>query len=483
VLCETNYIDADFQSLSSCWYSKSFKQLPNLYCRVHFAKEELTQQTILDNQFQDESYLGYTVLTPLNTGRVGRTVVRPWSCNVEFQGGRCLPLVLSAPSPVHVYGRRLFGRGAPYTSQDAMVIVCAQASIWMALNYMHFRYSRYGLKRVLPDEITKAATENLRWAGRLLPSGGLTAEHIANALSNLGYTPIVDTRREDAYNWNPLNWILKYIDSDIPVIVALWRPPHAIVVVGALLGCNNYSIIEPEERIASLDSWIGGLIVNDDNLGPYKIMPCKEDHLTQLAPHYSDLLPLPNTWKSLDDISALFVPLPQEVSIQARHIDVVLKEQVFRLSAQNKILSRLIEQADEHARPALYRFLLTLLGHVDNDRIVTRSYLIRSMEYLKSINSKGQYPEAIRSFYKKQQFPTYIWVSELYLQSDVQTQSISDRLAYGEVILDATANRFDPSWLFVHVGGSVLHRNVSTEEIGHFAADNIGPYRTWKCDL
>lgn len=482
VLCESNYIDADFQSLSSCWYSKSFKQLPNLCCRVHFAREELSKQTLLNNEFQDTSYLGYAVLTPLNTGRVGRTVVSPWVNTVQSNGDTCFPVFLSAPSTVHIYGRRLVACGAPFISQDAMVMVCAQAAIWMALNYMHFKHGSNGLKRVLPDQITTAATDGLTWAGRLLPSGGLTAEHIANALSNLGHPSIVDTRREDAFDWKPLNWILKYIDSNIPIILALWHPPHAVVVVGALLGCNNYSDISTDDQITSLDNWIGGLIINDDNLGPYKIMPCDEGQLTHLRTEYSDLLPVSGTWESIDHISALFIPLPQEVSIQARHIDVILKQQVFRIRGQNRILSRLLEQADETSRPVLFRFMLTLLGHVDNDRIVTRSYLIPSMEYLQAINNKGEYPKALVSFYKKQQFPTYIWVSELYLQSDIQSQNVPERRALGEVILDASANKYDPSWLFVHVGGLILYRDVSNEEISFTFIENVQQYLTCKAD-
>lgn len=474
-LVERDYIDADFQSQYSFWYSKSFKKISNLCHRIHFFRRTLTLQEIANEKVEKGDYLGYTILTPLTTGRVGRTVICPWTDQIDVAGDVCTPSILCAQSPVHLFGSGLSVEGFPYTSQDAMVMVCAQSAIWMAIQYLHNRYSSYGVKRHYPDDITAAATRYLLWGGRILPSGGLTQFHMVNALSNLDCQPIIDSPTTNSQDWDVANWMVKYLDSEIPILMTLDHPPHAIVIVGALHGMSP-STLPSAANVVGFHHWAKGFIVNDDNLGPYKIMPLTDASFPTLKQSYDDLLPHSTTWKSIAQADGIIVPLPKEISIQARHIDLLVQE-ILSPDPSNFILSELMPDPGKACKDLKY-FIGTLMGDVAGNRIVTRAYLIRSMEFLTKI--KSRYPKQLCEFYSEQQYPLYIWVVELMTQDEVINKQPGSRALYGEIIFDSTANRYDPCWLSVHVADRVVLRNHNTEDVSVVDCKGVTTYLSHK---
>jgi len=230
--------------------------------------------------------------------------------------------------------------------------------------------------------------------------------------------------------------------------------------------------------------WVSALIVNDDNLGPYKMMPRDDTDFGALAENCQDLLPPNWSWNSTDDIHAIIVPLTEEVAIQARHIDWLVKEQVLNPDSENSVLARFLSEATPENENLEY-FLASALGHVPDERVITRAYLARSMEFLGNIRRirdtyPDEYPLPIQAYYDQQQYPTYIWVVELSLQSEVQSKPVDQRLINGEIIFDATANKYDPCWLFVHINGWIVKRILDTEEAQFSNIGNIPPYRSCK---
>ncbi|SYZ71972.1 hypothetical protein TRIP_C20087 [Candidatus Zixiibacteriota bacterium] len=472
VLFEEEYIDSDYQSLYSKWYSKAFKQYSSLCQRLHFFTGDIDLKSLYDGSISDALYCGYSVITPLIRGRVGRTVIKPFQDSIQINQQSNFPVILESPSYAHLFGRRFKVMGCPYISQDVMVMVCAQSAIWMAIQFLHNRYGRYGIQRNFPHEITDAATLYLPWGGRIFPSGGLTVLHMVNALSNLGYSPILDLKSEKTESWAPLNWIVKYIDSEIPIILSIKNPPHAILAIGSLQGSDSFDTITNSSAISSIDNWTSGIIVNDDGLGPYKIMPRIDGQYEFLSQGSDrDLVPAnshdnsdENWWKSMNQVDGVIVPLPKEVSIQARHTDEIVAG-VLRRDADNNVLSRFELQKSNNQFLAYTLDLLPSefpLSSPLDDSVVTRAYLIRSMEFLKRV--KSSYPPKLADFYTKQHYPLYIWVIELMLRSELEKSGPKLRQIFGEIILDSTANKYAPSLFSLHMNGFVVKRDIDSEK-------------------
>ncbi len=475
VAVESDYIDTDYQSLFSMWYSKTFKPYSNLSNRIHFFACEVTDESLRRCDFDKSKYLGFCCLTPLMCGRVGRSVIRPCLRNEEVNGDLIYPEIMTAPSRAHVFGEEYKVYGFPFISQDAMVMVCAQSAIWMALLFLHTKYGRYGVRRNYPHEITEAAGRYLPWGGRILPAGGLTVQHMANALSNLGFTSILDLRQDESQDWNPQNWIVKYLDSEIPVILSTDKPPHAVVALGALHSQKMLSTVKADERLIAADAWVSGLIVNDDSLGPYRIMPLSEEFQAKFkGSAYENLVPDDDGWwHNLDNVDGVIVPLPQEVSIQARHVDDIVAE-ILANDDDNAILAYFLSEMDK-GNATLDYILDVLTRPKVKDRLVTRAYLIRSMEFLKRVQKEG-YPPAVREYYDGQRYPQYIWVVEVMILSEIDDKAPQERQICGEIVIDSTANHYSISLLSAHLCGVVVTRDVDAEITDKKVLGTIEPY-------
>ncbi len=214
VLVEHEYIDMDFRNEYSSLYSKAFKQYTNKCMRLHFFAKRIKDIEFIKNislSLYTLKYLGYVVVRPVTVGKVGRTVLSAQHKKLDPERDYvlCTDLFTS-----HLFGKTFEIKGAPFIQQDSMVMTCAQASIWMAARYMH---QKFGFPCHLPCHITESASASLGWAGRTLPSEGLTVYMMLNALNNMGYSPIFSLKpslheyvgKENKYekaldNWNDI---------------------------------------------------------------------------------------------------------------------------------------------------------------------------------------------------------------------------------------------------------------------------------------
>jgi hypothetical protein len=475
VVLEGDYIDADYASQFSLLYSKSFKRFSNICDRIHFFKGGVDLKEMKEGLSSDviDSYLGYTVLTPLMCGKVGRTVVPTWSIDEYMESRDYYPVFSKADFRAHIYDKEFTISGFPFITQDSMVMVCAQASIWMAAFFMHGRYGRYGIPRHFPQDITEAASRYLPWGGRVLPSEGLLVEHMVNAFSNLGYGPILNLK-PPTQDWiDPLELIQKYVDSDLPVVVILRPLGHAVTVVGYITCRDRRADFNPPTNIISSDGWISALIVNDDQLGPYRIMPTSQNafNIFRESPK-KDLLPRQGWWKMTNEINGLVVPLQREVCIQASHIVVLLKE-LFRVDPENRILQILASFQTATVSPLIEMFLATLLGQTQY-KVVARSFLIRAVEYLNKMENRLN--PKILSYYRDTEWPLFIWVVELSISREYDTKRPNEREVIGEIIFDSTANKYAPSHLCIHLPGILIKRNPHTEDHSIAPIEDDTPY-------
>ena len=475
IVLEEDYVGADYTSQLSILYSKCFKKFDNVCQRVHFFDSEISLENLrqADPGKREHGYLGYSVLTPLVWGKVGRTVLSPWLPSKQMLADDQQPKFCTGNFRTHIHGRQLVVPGAPFIEQDSMVMACAQASVWMAAFLMHGRYGQYGISRHHPGDITEAAAQYLPWGGRTLPSEGLLVTHMVNAFANMGYSPILLLKEAEDWTTDPLDLIQKYVDSNIPVVATLSEPAHAVVVVGGITSNRRRDGFNPDTQILSSDGWTSGLVVNDDQCGPYRIMPTSDAALEAFR-HMPEntLLPPDDWWANSDCIDGLIVPLPKEVCIEASHIGPIL-ELLFSLGPENDLLHSLVDFQRDNPNPFITAFLNSLLPHTP-EQIVTRSYLIRAVEYLDVI--RGKMGRGVVRLYEDIDWPLHIWVVEMSKGSEFDTKVPANREVIGEVIIDSTANRYAPSHLCVHFPGLVIRRDPDTEKSAPIPIEDDKPY-------
>ncbi|HID93516.1 MAG TPA: hypothetical protein EYP60_05405 [bacterium (Candidatus Stahlbacteria)] len=400
-MVENNYIDRDYRDEFSFLYSKTFKNYDSRCIRLHLFQTEYAKI----DEIKNLGYLGYIIMRPIDVGNVGRTVIYPWIIDPNKYYYLC-----TASFKTHLFGKELSVSGTPFIQQDTMVIRCAQASIWIALRFMK---QAYDFPTYLPSQITISATKYLAWAGRTVPSEGLTAQQIVTALNSLNYSPLLFTKQQfqqTGGKWEPVKLIYKYIESQIPVIAVV--PQHAITIIGHTFDPKPRSLLAliGQEKVVSSDNWVSGFIVHDDSLGPYRILPSAQ-YINQFKTgKEADLLP-PEKWlyKSIDDIQAIIVPLPPKVYYPGSSVDTIT--QLIQVRTFLSFVYKSAVQGHQIAR----EFLSSLEPQMKNP-LVLRSYFTLSEKYKKNLNKEPLCKEiapTIRWEYKKMKMPRFIWVVEI----------------------------------------------------------------------
>ena len=104
---ELNYIDVDYRSEWALVYSRFFRSYPSTSHRVHFFASLVKPEDVLDGELAGR-YLGYSVMRPFRSGRVGRTLL------VAPEGMRGA----SVDETVDLFGQTLRVRGFPFAGAD-----------------------------------------------------------------------------------------------------------------------------------------------------------------------------------------------------------------------------------------------------------------------------------------------------------------------------------------------------------------------------
>ncbi len=327
VVVEHRYIDLDFRSEHAAFWSMRFEVPAPFTRRLHFFKD-----VVLDKDLhalpQNTGYLGYSVLRPVEMGRVGRTVVAP-PPRLE---GATLTLI---DEKVSLFGNDLAVSGVPFCEQDGEYLRCAHAAAWIC-HYVAVRRELVG--RTSTSDLVNL-TPNALSAERALPSKGMQLTQLQAVFGALGQpallygfsslpdvngvvpaTPRVDST--DGTVLPPGLWdtrcvsiICRYLNSHFPVLVA--GRNHAWVLVGW-------------RRTAE-----GGVtfIACDDQVGPYEEIESPFGHYR--APWHSIMVPLPpkvfltgetaenDTFRTLRGVwSASDVATPLADALQAGHIQL-----------------------------------------------------------------------------------------------------------------------------------------------------------------
>jgi hypothetical protein len=245
VIVESRYIDGDYRSEYSAFWSKRFDSISPFARRLHFFRSVIDLAD-LPHFPSRPGYLGYSVIRPGPhfDGRIGRTILVPPK---HLRNS----ITVAVEDQVSLFGNSLGVRGAPWSEQDGEFLRCAHAAIW-ACHYSAYRRGLIG-RRLTAELVGLAPT--LLQALRALPSPGLTGQQMQAIFAATGqpallYTfaglPKVPGVENPAPTPDPKNpgrflspglWdhraysiICRYLNSGFPVM--LINANHVIVLVG-----------------------------------------------------------------------------------------------------------------------------------------------------------------------------------------------------------------------------------------------------------
>jgi hypothetical protein len=285
IVVENRYVDLDYRSEYSAFWSMKFDGQSPFARRFHFFSTELSEDG-LHRLPENHGYLGYSVIRPVEYGRVGRTVLKP---PPELDGSTLTVI----DDEVSLFGNRLEVRGVPFCEQDSEFLRCAHAAAWIC-HYIAYRRGLVGRRST--GEIVDLSPSMLS-PERALPSKGMTLNQLQAVFGGLDQPalfyglrnmPIVPGVPEpetpdpgpDGTLPPPGFWdkrmvsiICRYLNSGFPVLIG--AQDHAFILVGWRR--------DPDGTVS--------FIACDDQIGPYEVIGEPFKHYK--APWDSIMIPLP----------------------------------------------------------------------------------------------------------------------------------------------------------------------------------------------
>ena len=411
---ETRYIDIDYRSEYSYFYSRAFAEVPDSTHRIHFFAAEVNIDGIHDlpPEVRDR-YLGYVILRPSPLGRVGRTVLVP---PPEMRD--CVQAAVR--DRVHFFGQELWVEGVPFAQQDARLGRCAQMAAWVCHYTAHLRGD---VARHPMADFSILADPNVA-TGRPVPSQGLTGLQLSNLMREFDLPPIVyqvghlpvsgqepptppHQPEDDPGTWDTrtIAVVCRYLNSSYPVLVGTRE--HAFVLVG-------YRRVSRDNR-----PWID-FVRHDDQRGPYLWV---RNMLRDVDPDTGDQY---SPWQ------ILIAPVPEKLWLAP--------EAAERIGREYLMTYDLLEGA-EHLKE------LSEAG-----RLTFRTVAMSSALYKSRSGDRGLDSASLREL-RLARFSRLIWMVEAV---DRDARSNKDPSVLGEVLFDSTSSDLGPNVLAIRVPGALL---------------------------
>lgn len=317
IVVETHYIDRDYVSDVSLFYSRSLRSYPNYCQRLHFFDAKFDharwKEIVVARgasreasaSFLRNAYLGFAVVRPLPGVPVGRTVLKTYTAKPANPNHRRF-FGAVREYIAHLAGFELPVRGLAFQQQDQGVSACATTALWSAL---HRVAPMESLPVPTPAEITEAAARYFLPGGRSLPSEGLTVHQICEATRAAGLAPMLIEGKSLGLDRAQL---FAYICSGFAPVLAI-QPVgapegHAICAVGLKLG-DVEPQADPSVHFRDASTAVVGLYVHDDRLGPYA--------RAELAAHttQSGIVTSVRIQAELSILRAVIVPVPVKLRL------------------------------------------------------------------------------------------------------------------------------------------------------------------------
>lgn len=397
VVEENRYVDPDFRSEYSAFWSQRFADTPAFARRLHFFRRTLTDAH-LDRLPEDAGYLGYATLKPIGrptgAGRVGRTVLRP----PRRLDKATLTL---ATDHVSLFGTELSVTGAPFYEQDGEFLCCAHVAAWMCQYSAHLKgLTGRHLTAELVEMSPSAFTEE-----RDLPSPGLTLNQIQAIFAATGQPalfygltrlPHVEGVEDPPLQAGPpgkwdtriFSVICRYLNAGFPVLIG--TDDHAFVIVGWYREKGN-------DRIR--------LVACDDQWGPYETIN-------------SPFTDRRGPWQSI------MVPLPPKVYLSGE-------------SAENTANLLIRAYGTRSGKQPKWRELAEALSRGE---ISLRTFLRSNLDYKAGVLDKGRGRNAERNL-RLARLAHWVWVVEAH---DREKRERGQPSVVAEFVFDSTSNDQSP---------------------------------------
>ena len=433
VVVEQRYIDPDYRSEFSSFWSRRFEDRPAVARRLHFFSREIAVEE-LHGHPEDAEYLGYSVLRPTVLGPVGRTVIKP----PPHLASAVLTVVCDRPN---LFGTTHSVVGVPFCQQDGEFLVCAHTAAWLG---HYVAQAAHIIGRRLSAEIASIPSPEGS-KHRPLPSAGLTGEQLQAVFSAVGIPalfydmhrlprlPAGLRRGSRGRDWRGrrdkrervLRVVCKYLNSGVPVVVLTeGGTGHAFTLVG-------WQDVGDHLR----------LVACDDQVGPYELI---DDPLASRRKHRGP-------WRSL------MVPLPEKVfftgeaaEVRARNLPELTIERMKRLKVA-------VPPELEQLRSGL-RWL--------NGPLSLRSRLMEGRRFKELVERQGRSPDVVR-LVRMAHLPHWVWVVEM---QDRAARRRTEPCVLAEWVFDSTAHDDVPREMLA----STL--SVSTDASPHGVAGPAGLY-------
>lgn len=433
VVVETRYLDIDYRSEYSAYYSRQFADVPDSAHRLHFFGRRLSARSLW-RLAEKSDYLGYVVVRPASTGLVSRALLPPPPDVADA-------VRTSATEHVNFFGQDLRVSGVPFAQQDAQLGACAQAAAWMCHFTAHLRGDT--ARRTKADFSLKADAS--LQPSRAMPSGGLTVVQLSELFRTFELPAmyyLVGDLPSPRLPWQAA-------DPVLPAVVpgAAASPPgawdHRIIPVACrhlnsgnpvLVGTNNHAFILCGYRRTDQPQpgWIE-FIRHDDQAGPYLVV---HDVLNDIDPVTGKLY---GPWRTMH------VPVPEKLWLSPEAAE--RKGGLFLVNASQQIASV--------AHPPLP--FTPLRDLIAANRLALRTYATRSNDFKRGLDERGL-PTAIRREYRSARLPRFIWVVEVI---DRQLRRAGVPCVLGEAVLDGTSSDHAPEEIALHVHGMMWLQQTS----------------------
>jgi hypothetical protein len=428
VVVEDRYVDLDYRSEYSSFWSCRFDDHRPETKRLHFFRAALTLDDLLLLP-EDHGYLGYCVIRPTYLGALGRTVIAP-PHEHDALGAR-LTRIVDRPS---LFGNPLEISGVPFCQQDGELLRCAHAAAWVC-HYVAFHHRIVG-RRVTADIAAMPSVEGSKY--RSLPSTGLTGEQLQGVFSAIGIPALfyeidhlpklpADIVPEQGMSPEDHNRrvrdervfrvVCRYLNSGFPVVALTEgdKGNHAFTLVGWMTGKDG--------RLR--------LIACDDQIGPYEEIGSPELDAERRG-----------TWRGF------MIPLPSDVYLTGEAAE----------NRARQIVAAEYDHADsdDAAGPSdLAKIAPKLL--VLGSGVSVRSRLIEGRRYKAMVSRQERHPEAVRVA-RMAYLPRWVWVIE-FQDSDLRDANKPCVLA--EIVFDSSSHDERPDVSLLSTASLIIDTKMS----------------------
>ena len=412
---EARYIDVDYRSEFSGFFSRKFAAIPDSTHRLHFFANPVPSGRLWNlPEAVVAAYLGYVVIRPSEMGRVGRSMLTPppdvagWvHCSVDER--------------VHLFGQTLVVRGVPFAQQDTELGRCAHVAAWICHRTAVLR----GEVAPRPMADFSLRADHRAAEGRPLPSEGLTALELSGLLGDFGLPAVVyrmgaiagsgqeppvpkHAADDDPGRWDTrvIAVLCRYLNGGYPVVVG--THDHAFTIIGHRRRGRRWT----------------DFVRHDDQRGPY--LPVG-DILEDVDPATGHR----QTWQ------LLLVPVPDKLWLRPEPAE-----------RMGRALMLAYDKFEGGER----------LSRLDaGQELAYRTYATASQRYKESAAARRLGQTAVREL-RMARLSRLVWVVEAVHRERREAGRPS---VLGEVLFDSTSSDLAPGTLAIRVPDALLIRRTN----------------------